>query len=74
MTTSPKVFRKLNLSWGVTPFLCPEYENMDDMFKDSVKNAKDILNLTVCDNVVVTAGVVNGKSGNTNTIKVERVE
>ena len=44
------------------------------MFKDSVKNAKDILNLTVCDNVVVTAGVVNGKSGNTNTIKVERVE
>lgn len=74
MTTSPKVFRKLNLSWGVTPFLCPEYENMDDMFKDSVKNAKDVLNLTVCDNVVVTAGVVNGKSGNTNTIKVERVE
>lgn len=74
MTTSPKVFRKLNLSWGVTPFLCPEYENMDDMFKDSVKNAKDILNLTVCDNVVVTGGVVNGKSGNTNTIKVERVE
>ena len=74
MTTSPKVFRKLNLSWGVTPFLCPEYKNMDDMFKDSVKNAKDILNLTVCDNVVVTAGVVNGKSGNTNTIKVERVE
>ena len=74
MTTSPKVVRKLNLSWGVTPFLCPEYENMDDMFKDSVKNAKDILNLTVCDNVVVTAGVVNGKSGNTNTIKVERVE
>ena len=32
MTTIPKVWRKLGLSWGVTPVLSEEFPNMDVMF------------------------------------------
>ena len=35
--------------------------------------AKEILELEAGDNVVMTGGLINGKAGNTNTIKVETV-
>lgn len=73
MTTSEKVYRKLNLSWGVTPVLCGKFSTMDEMFAESMRKAKEVLNLQVCDNVVLTGGLMNGKSGNTDTIKVEKV-
>jgi pyruvate kinase len=35
--------------------------------------AKQALGLQSGDNVVLTAGPINGQSGNTNTIKVEQI-
>ena len=37
MTTSEKVWRKLNLSWGVTPVLCEEFSSMEVMFYHAMK-------------------------------------
>lgn len=73
MTTSEKVWRKLNLSWGVTPQLCETFNSMDVIFYHAFKNAKDILKLEKGDRVVLTGGLINGKIGNTNVIKVEQV-
>ena len=73
MTTDPKVWRKLNLSWGVTPVLADEYSSMDVMFYHGMFNAKKYLNLQSGDSVVLTGGPINGQTGNTNTIKVEVV-
>jgi len=73
MTTSPKVWRKLALSWGVTPVLAREFTSIDVMFYYAVENAKQTFCLREGDNVVVTGGQINGKTGNTNTIKVETV-
>ena len=73
MTTDPKVWRKLNLSWGVTPVLAEEYSSMDVMFYHGMFNAKKYLNLQSGDSVVLTGGPINGQTGNTNTIKVEVV-
>lgn len=73
MTTSEKVWRKLNLSWGVTPVLCEEFDSMEVMFYNAVHEAKKLWGLTKGDNVVLTGGQINGKSGNTNIIKVERI-
>ena len=73
MTTDPKVWRKLNLSWGVTPVLADEYSSMDVMFYHGMFNAKKYLNLQSGDSVVLTGGPINGQTGNTNTIKVETV-
>ncbi len=73
MTTDPKVWRKLALSWGVTPTLSEAFTSMDVMFHYARNSARDILKLSSGDNVVLTGGPINGKSGNTNTIKVEQI-
>ena len=73
-TTDLKVWRQLNLSWGIVPTLCEEYNSMDVMFYQNLNQAKSLLDLKEGDNVVLTGGQINGKSGNTNTIKVETVK
>ena len=72
-TTSEKVWRKLNLSWGVMPALCEEFSSIDVMLYNSLKEAKEVFNLQSGDNVILTGGQINGKSGNTNLIKVEQI-
>ena len=72
-TTSEKVWRKLNLSWGVKPMMCEEYYSVEVMFYNSLKQAKETFNLEKGDNVVLTGGQINGKSGNTNIIKIEQI-
>lgn len=73
MTTDRKVWRKLSLSWGVTPMLSEKFNSVDVMFYKAIECAKKALNLQPGDNVVLTAGPINGQCGNTNTIKVEQV-
>lgn len=73
MTTSRKGFRKLNMSWGVTPVLCEKYDNMEEMFNNDLVKAEEVFHLVKGDNVVLTGGLVDGNSGNTNLIKVERI-
>ena len=73
MTTDPKVWRKLALSWGVLPTMADEYTSMDVMFYHAIRAARENLNLAKGDRVVLTGGPINGKSGNTNTIKVEEI-
>jgi pyruvate kinase len=74
MTTDERAWRKLNLSWGVTPVLTENYSSMDVMFWQDLKLAQQILGLVKGDNVVLTGGQMNGEPGNTNTIKVETVK
>ncbi|MBR6172669.1 MAG: pyruvate kinase [Eubacterium sp.] len=74
MTTSEKVWRKLNLSWGVTPMLCGIYDSMESMFANAVREVTRVLDLQPGDNVVLTGGMMNGRSGNTNIIKLEQIE
>ncbi|MCF0136621.1 MAG: pyruvate kinase [Lachnospiraceae bacterium] len=72
-TTNEKAWRKLNLSWGVTPVLTEEFDSMDVMFYQAIKSAKEVLHLSRGSNVVLTGGRISGRSGNTNTIRVETV-
>ncbi len=73
MTTDKKVWRKLALSWAVTPVLADEFNSMDVMFYYALASAKKYFHLAKGDNVVLTGGPINGIRGNTNTIKVEQV-
>ena len=73
MTTSKRAWRKLNLSWGVLPILTEEFNSVEVMFYHAQKEAIRVMNLEKNDNVVITGGLINGKTGNTNTIKVETV-
>ena len=74
MTASKKVWRKLNLSWGVTPVLCEKFTSMEDMFENAMVKAKDVFELENGANVVLTGGQITGNSGNTNLIKLESVK
>lgn len=73
MTTDEKVWRKLALSWGVTPVLSEKFNSVDVMVYKAMECAKGALSLEPGDNVVLTSGPINGQNGNTNTIRVERV-
>lgn len=73
MTTREAEWRKLSLSWGVYPVLSEEFNSMDVMFYHAMGEAKRIFQLQKGDNVVMTGGLINGRVGNTNTIKVETV-
>lgn len=73
MTTNKKVWRKLNMSWGVVPQLSEQYDSIDVIFYAALKQAKEIFGLVEGDNVVLTGGKINGLPGNTNTIRVETI-
>lgn len=71
ITTSEKTWRRLSMSWGVIPVKCENYNSTDVLFYNAAKLTKDILKLENGDRIVMTGGVTNGKSGNTDLIKVE---
>lgn len=74
MTTTEKVWRKLNMSWGVQPVMSDQFDSIDVIFYSAMKTAKSLLGLEPGDNVVLTGGKINGISGTTNTIRVESVQ
>ena len=73
MTTERKIWRRLSMSWGVTPVMADQFPSMEVMFYYAKKEATRVLGLQPGDNMVVTGGPVNGQRGNTNTIKIETV-
>ena len=74
VTTDPRTWRKLALSWGVTPVLCEALPSTEVLFYTAKKLAKAALDLQPGDRIVITGGVTNGTSGNTNLIKVEQYD
>ena len=73
MTTDVKIWRRLSMSWGVTPVMTEQFPNLDVMFYYGKKIAKEALGLQSGDNIIMTGGPVNGFSGNTDTIKIESI-
>lgn len=74
LTTSERAWRKLNMSWGVTPLMSEEYSASEVIFYQALQSASKQLKLKKGDNVVITGGQINGKPGNTNTIRLETVK
>ena len=74
ITTDKRAWRRLNLSWGVTPVLTEPYDSMEVLFYQAMLNAKQVFELSSGDNVVLTGGKTLGKAGYTNTIRVETVK
>ena len=73
VTTSQKTYRKLALSWGVTPVTCDAYNSIDVLFYTALQLTKNTFELDEGNRIVITGGMTNGVSGNTNIIKVEKI-
>ena len=75
ITTNEKSWRKLALSWGVTPALSEHFDSTDVMFFNAKKLARDTFHLQKGNRIVITGGlpgsVPNGATGGTNTLKIE---
>jgi len=68
-----RIARKLVLNYGVYPVITnKEYDDMDDLIKDSKKYAKEHFNLVKGDKIVITGGFPSiGKI--TNFMKIEEI-
>ncbi len=73
LTTNEKTYRKLAMSWGVLPKMCDRFDSTDVLFYTAKNKAINEFSLQSGDHIVITGGMTNGVSGNTNTIKVENV-
>ena len=71
ITTNERVWRRLSLSWGVTPVMCENFNSTEVLFYSASRLTKELLKLKKDDKIIITGGMTNGKSGNTNLIKVE---
>ncbi len=57
----------------LTPVLSEKFNSVDVMFYHAMQKAKQVFGLSKGDNVILTGGQTNGKSGNTNTIRLETI-
>lgn len=73
VTSDEKIWRKLSLSWGVIPVLCETYGSTDELFRNAACLTKQELGLEKGDRIIITGGVTDGSSGNTDLIKVEKI-
>ncbi|MBQ8911085.1 MAG: pyruvate kinase [Clostridia bacterium] len=73
LCVNEKIWRKLALSWGVTPVLSEVFPSIEVLFYTAKKIAGEVLNLEEGDKVIITGGSVTGQSGNTNTIRIETI-
>ncbi len=73
MTSDPKAYRKLALSWGVTPVLSEEYSSVDVLFHFAKCAARETGLVSRGDVIVITGGTPNGRSGNSDLIHISSV-
>lgn len=72
-STSEKVSRQLNMSWGVTPVLLKQKMDVFSLFEHAITTCQNQELVEEGDVVVITSGVPIGISGTTNLMKVHIV-
>lgn len=74
VTTNKRIWRRLALSWGVTPVMTETFDSTEVLFYAAKQLAIETFQLQAGDTMIITGGITNGVSGNTNLIKVEMVQ
>ena len=64
--------RKLNVVWGVEPIHIQEPESVNDMIHNSVSKLFQINRIEADDQLIMSAGVPSGVSGNTNMLQIRK--
>lgn len=72
-TTNEKTYRKLALSWGITPALGDTYDSTEVLFYAAKQKATEVFGLSRGDHLIITGGMTRGVSGNTNMLKIETI-
>lgn len=72
-TSSDRVLRQLNLSWGVRPFLLEECKTIEELIERSILTLKEKKYATEGDRIIVVAGEPVGQAGHVNLLEVREV-
>lgn len=64
---------QLALNYGVYAKVVDTKKDMDELVNLSIEEAKEFMNLQQGDNIIVTGGLVAGKIGFTNLMKIETI-
>lgn len=70
---SESVARSLALYYGVYTKMIPVYDTTDEILNESLKNAKNFMNLVNDDIVVITGGSHTLENKSTNLLKIEKI-
>lgn len=73
MTTSRKVWNQLALAWNVFPAMSEKFPSVDVLLYYAVNAARKSGLVEPGQHILITAGITNGTSGNTDLIKMEEV-
>jgi pyruvate kinase len=71
LTHKDWAMRQLALEWGVTPLLIAECPDIEQLWSESIRAAREAGFLESGDRVVITAGTAVNIPGSTNVIKVD---
>ena len=74
LSISKKTWRTLSLSWGIIPALCIYEDDMEGLFANAKTLAKETLNLSKGDKIIITGSNNLGTVGSTNTIRIEVID
>jgi pyruvate kinase len=74
LTPLAETARRLTLAWGVNAVVAPDAINFADMVAKATALARTVELAKPGDSLVVTAGVPFGTPGNTNVLRIARVE
>jgi len=74
VTPNEKEFRKLVLSWGVTPVLIEYPKDTDTLIEKTLETLKSKGLIQEFDLVIITAGIPFNVAGNINLMKIELIK
>ena len=74
LTPLTETARRLSIAWGINAVVSPDAINFADMIAKATSFARSSDMAQPGDNLVVTAGVPFGSPGNTNVLRIARVE
>ena len=57
LTTNERAYRKLALSWGITPVMSEVYESTDVLFYHALKVSRAVMQLEKGDKVITAGGI-----------------
>jgi pyruvate kinase len=74
MTPQRATARRLALVWGVTPVVCDDVGNVDDMTARAVQTAKGLQFAEAGQTIVIAAGMPFGTPGSTNLLRIAQID
>ena len=73
IATNDRTLRRLALSWGVIPLRSEKVNSTEELFETVKNTVKEYASLKSGDQIVITGGTTDGKSGNTNMLKIMEI-